>query len=107
MQAIETDVFSAWLKGLRDPKTRARIIVRLKRLLDGNAGDAKPIGGGLSELRLDFGPGYRVYFGQHGDALIILLAGGDKRSQDKDIKKAHALWAAWKEEQDGEGAQED
>jgi putative addiction module killer protein len=76
---------------LRDQKARARIDVRIRRLSLGNPGDVKPIGSGVSELRIDYGPGYRVYFSQRGPMLIILLAGGDKGTQDRDIKKALEL----------------
>jgi putative addiction module killer protein len=76
---------------LRDQKARARIDVRIRRLSLGNPGDVKPIGSGVSELRIDYGPGYRVYFSQRGPMLIILFAGGDKGTQDRDIKKALEL----------------
>jgi putative addiction module killer protein len=77
----QTLVFAAWLDGLRDRAARARIDVRLRRLSLGNPGDVKPVGQGVSELRIDYGPGYRVYFVQRGELLTILLAGGDKRTQ--------------------------
>jgi len=76
---------------LRDRKARARIDVRIRRLSLGNPGDVKPIGSGVSELRIDYGPGYRVYFVRRGPMLLILLAGGDKRTQERDIKKALEL----------------
>ena len=76
---------------LRDRQARARINARIRRLSLGNFGDVKPIGEGVSELRIDFGPGYRVYFVQRGQTLVVLLAGGDKRTQDRDIKKALKL----------------
>jgi putative addiction module killer protein len=76
---------------LRDREARARINIRIRRLSLGNPGDVRPVGGGVSELRIDYGPGYRVYFAQRGPMLIILLAGGDKRTQDRDIKKAREL----------------
>ncbi len=84
-------VYSRWFKGLRDRQARARIDVRIRRLSLGNPGDVKPVGKGVSELRIDYGPGYRVYFVQHGQALVVLLAGGDKDTQDRDIKTALAL----------------
>jgi len=87
----QTEVFSKWLSGLRDRQARARIQTRLDRLQLGLAGDVKPVGAGVSELRIDYGPGYRIYFSQCGQALVILLAGGDKRTQDKDIKIAQKL----------------
>ena len=87
----QTETFSKWLSGLRDRQARARIQTRIDRLELGLAGDVKPVGEGVSELRIDYGPGYRIYFVQRGRALIILLAGGDKRTQDTDIKKALKL----------------
>ena len=87
----QTETYAEWFASLRDQKARARIDVRIRRLSLGNPGDVKPIGGGVSELRIDSGPGYRVYFLQRGPMLIILLAGGDKGTQDRDIKKALEL----------------
>ena len=87
----KTVVFAAWLDGLRDISARARILVRIERLAMGNPGDAKPVGEGVSELRVDYGPGYRVYFTRCGRKVVILLAGGDKRTQVGDIKTALRL----------------
>ena len=87
----KTDLFYSWLCSLRDRKARARIGVRIDRLAFGNHGDVKPVGGGVSEMRIDYGPGYRVYFVRQGTALVVLLAGGDKRTQDRDIKTALEL----------------
>jgi putative addiction module killer protein len=87
----QTETYANWFDSLRDRKARARIDVRIRRLSLGNPGDVKPIGRGVSELRIDYGPGYRVYFVQRGPILIILLAGGDKRTQERDIKKALEL----------------
>jgi putative addiction module killer protein len=87
----QTETFSKWLSELRDRQARARIQTRIDRLQLGLAGDVKPVGEGVSELRIDYGPGYRIYFVQRGRALIILLAGGDKRTQDTDIKTALKL----------------
>jgi putative addiction module killer protein len=87
----KTDVFAAWLDGLRDMQVRLRVLVRIERLAGGNPGDVQPIGQGLSELRIDYGPGYRVYFTQRGSELVILLAGGSKGTQAKDIQTALAL----------------
>jgi putative addiction module killer protein len=87
----KTDVFALWLDALRDIQARARIQARIERLAAGNAGDVEPVGEGVSELRINYGPGYRVYFKQRGRELIILLAGGDKSSQAKDIKVALRL----------------
>ena len=85
--------FSEWLNGLNDRKARARVRVRLDRLSLGNFGDCRSLGGGLYELRIDYGPGYRVYFGEVGDRAILLLIGGTKRSQQRDITQARDLWA--------------
>ncbi len=87
----ETEEFKAWFKRLRDRGARSRIEVRVRRLSLGNPGDVNAVGEGVSELRIDYGPGYRVYFVRHGDVLIFLLAGGDKRTQDRDIKLALEL----------------
>ncbi len=86
-----TDEFAAWLDALTDLQARARIQARITRLALGNPGDVKPVGHGVSELRIDHGPGYRVYFVQRGRELIILLAGGDKRTQEVDIRTAVKL----------------
>jgi putative addiction module killer protein len=83
---------------LKDERARALIASRLDRLAFGNAGDVTPIGGGLSELRIDYGPGYRVYFQRRRNTVVILLCGGDKRTQDQDIKTAKRLAAEWSEE---------
>jgi putative addiction module killer protein len=88
VEVRQTEVYSQWFNALRDRQARARIDVRIRRLSMGNPGDVKPVGRGVSELRIDYGPGYRVYFIQRGDTLIILLAGGDKSTQDQDIKTA-------------------
>ena len=88
--------FTEWLEALKDRKARARIRVRLDRLRLGNLGDGKPVGAGVSELRIDYGPGYRVYFGQEGKRIIVFLCGGDKRTQDADIEKAQRYWAQYK-----------
>ncbi len=87
----KTDLFARWLDGLRDLKARARVQARIERLAGGNPGDVQPVGEGVSELRINYGPGYRVYFKQRGPELIILLAGGDKRNQAIDIKTALRL----------------
>jgi putative addiction module killer protein len=93
IEVRQTEVFAKWLFGLRDMRARARIQARIDRLESGNTGDAKPVGEGVSEMRIDYGPGYRVYFVRRGTELIILLAGGDKSSQSKDIRKALRLAA--------------
>lgn len=87
----KTDQFISWLDGLRDIRARARVQARIERLARGNAGDVEPIGEGVSELRIDYGPGYRVYFKKQGREVVILLAGGDKRTQTSDIKAAQRL----------------
>lgn len=94
-EIIKSDTFAAWLDGLEDLKARARIQVRIDRLALGNAGDSKRLTKQVSELRIDYGPGYRVYFTKKGSLLIILLCGGDKRTQDTDIKKAIRIAADW------------
>jgi putative addiction module killer protein len=87
----QTETFSAWLKDLRDARGRVKILARIQRLEDGNAGDVAPIGDGLSEMRIHFGPGYRVYYVNRGGELILLLCGGDKGSQQRDIEAAKKL----------------
>jgi len=92
----ERTPFTEWLSALRDMRARAQIEIRLRRVAVGNFGDCKPVGDGVAELRIDVGAGYRVYFGQHGKALVILLSGGDKASQQIDIKRAKEYWTDWK-----------
>jgi putative addiction module killer protein len=87
----KTERFARWIDGLRDRRARARIQARLDRLAEGNPGDVKPVGEGVSELRIDYGPGYRVYFKARGRTVVILLAGGDKRTQSQDVKIALRL----------------
>lgn len=99
-----TRTFDRWLKGLRDQKARAHILLRLDRLARGNPGQVAPIGNGLSELKIYTGPGYRIYFLQSGSELILLLCGGDKSTQSKDITAAQKLAGAWRADQKkGEG----
>ena len=90
-QLRKTQIFTEWIDGLRDTQGRARILSRIERLAAGLLGDVKPIGEGVSELRIDCGPGYRVYFKKQGREIIILLAGGDKSTQSRDIKTALKL----------------
>lgn len=97
IELIRSAVFDHWMKALRDRRAVTRIAARIDRLASGNPGDVKPIGGGLSEMRIDYGPGYRVYFMRRGPILIILLCGGDKANQERDIQKAYELAAEWKE----------
>jgi len=87
----KTDVFTKWLDNLGDTRARARVQARIERLAGGNPGDVKPVGSGVSELRIDYGPGYRVYFTKVGLEIVVLLAGGDKSTQDADIKQAIRL----------------
>jgi putative addiction module killer protein len=94
----KTDRFARWLDDLRDLRGRARIQARLERLAAGNPGDVAPVGEGVSELRIDIGPGYRVYFTRRGRALIILLAGGRKHTQANDIRTALRLARGLSEE---------
>jgi putative addiction module killer protein len=91
MEIRNTDDFEKWFIGLRDRKAVARIKSRIDRLQIGLLGDVKPVGEGVSELRIDYGPGYRIYFVQRGRELVILLAGGDKRTQKRDIERAREL----------------
>jgi putative addiction module killer protein len=89
----QTEAFSDWVQALKDERAKAKIAARIRRLAFGNPGDVSPVGRGLSELRIHYGPGYRVYFMQRGDVLIVLLCGGDKSSQAKDNTKAKAMAA--------------
>lgn len=88
---LETEQFATWIAALRDTTARDRILVRLRRLVRGNPGDVRPLGEGVSELRIHWGPGYRVYFVARGDELIILLGGGTKQTQARDIREALRL----------------
>jgi putative addiction module killer protein len=97
LDLIKSATFDRWLNSLRDPKAAARIQVRLDRLSMGNFGDVKPVGSGISEMRITYGPGYSVYFMQRGKVIVILLCGGDKSTQSKDILQAKAIAAEWKE----------
>ena len=91
IEVRQTDLFANWLRKLRDEQARARIQIRIRRLSLSNFGDVRPVGEGVSELRIDYGPGYRVYFQQIGSLLVLLLVGGDKKTQDADIVKAKKL----------------
>ncbi|MGH3346528.1 MAG: type II toxin-antitoxin system RelE/ParE family toxin [Nocardioides sp.] len=92
----KSDTFRSWLLGLRDRRASARIQSRIDRLEQGNPGDIKSLGGGLSELRINHGPGYRVYLLQRGDVLAVLLCGGDKSTQDQDIARAREMAKEWR-----------
>lgn len=91
LEIRKTDIYADWIDNLRDLQGRARILVRIERLAMGNPGDVKPVGEGVSELRINYGPGYRVYFTKQGHKIVILLAGGDKSTQAADIKTALRL----------------
>jgi putative addiction module killer protein len=91
IEVRQTGLFAKWLRKLRDEQARARIQIRIRRLSLGNFGDVRPVGEGVGAMRIDYGPGYRVYFHQIGDFLVLLLVGGDKKTQDADIAKAKKL----------------
>jgi putative addiction module killer protein len=91
IEVRQSEVFARWLGGLRDSRARMRINARIRRLSVGNFGDVKLVGDAISELRIDYGPGYRIYFVQRGETLVILLAGGDKSTQERDIARAREL----------------
>jgi len=97
IEIIQSETFKRWLSNLRDRQAIARINARIRRLSAGNLGDVKPVRDGISELRIDHGPGYRVYFFRHGVSVIVLLAGGDKRTQDADINRAIGIYKEWRE----------
>lgn len=96
MELVESAHFSRWFDGLRDLEAKDQILVRLTRIQAGNFGDSKPVGDGVSELRIAFGPGYRIYFTKEGRSVVLLLAGGDKSSQKRDIAKAKQILQEWK-----------
>ncbi|NWA28866.1 type II toxin-antitoxin system RelE/ParE family toxin [Pseudomonas gingeri] len=98
IEIIRSAVFSDWLSELSDSRARVRVQVRIDRMAEGNFGDVKSVGDGLSEARIDYGPGYRLYFTYQGRHLVILLCGGDKSSQRRDIKQASLIAKAWKEQ---------
>ena len=91
LEIRKTEAFARWLDGLRDVRARARVQLRIERLAAGNPGDVRPVGEGVSELRIDYGPGYRVYFKYAGREIVILLTGGDKSTQSADIRTALRL----------------
>lgn len=101
IEVYRTEEFDAWLGGLRDQRAVAKITTRIDRLQFGNPGDVEPVGEGVSEMRIHYGPGYRVYFTQQGNVVVILLCGGDKSSQKSDIKIAKALAAEIKDASNG------
>ena len=97
IELIKTSSFDRWLRQLRDIRAKARIEARIRRLSLGNPGDVKPVGDGISELRIDYGPGYRVYLMAKGPIIVVLLCGGDKGSQSRDIELAKSIALQWKE----------
>ncbi|EQC00362.1 type II toxin-antitoxin system RelE/ParE family toxin [Photorhabdus temperata] len=99
-EILKSHTFSDWLVGLKDIRAKMRILARVDRIAEGNFGDVKPVGNGVSECRIDYGPGYRVYFIQKGRQIVVLLCGGDKSTQDKDIKLALQLARSWEEQHD-------
>lgn len=98
VEVLRSSAFDRWLRGLKDRRSAARVKVRIDRLVEGNPGDVKPVGGGISELRINYGPGYRVYFMQRGEVVIVLLCGGDKSSQPRDIAEAQRIAAEWRKQ---------
>lgn len=102
LQVIRTERYASWARSVQDDRAAAKIAIRVDRLIHGNAGDVKAVGGGVSEMRIDHGPGYRVYFARRRNTLILLLCGGTKKSQETDIEDAKRLLADWKtNDQDG------
>lgn len=97
LEVRQTSIFKNWLDNLSDNRAAERIAQRIVRLQAGLLGDVKPVGEGVSELRIDYGPGYRVYFLRRGKVLVILLCGGDKRTQDRDVRVAKAMAKDWTE----------
>ena len=101
LTADDRSPFAEWLGDLRDRKVRARVMVRINRVRLGNFGDCKPVGGGVLELRMTFGPGYRVYLAREGQSVVLLLCGGDKGSQDRDIERARQHWNEYRSRDHG------
>lgn len=96
LEIVQSAEFESWFEGLKDLQARARITARIRRMSLGNPGDVKSVGAGVSELRIDYGPGYRVYFLQRGKVVAVLLCGGDKRTQQRDIRQALDIAKTWK-----------
>ena len=94
----QTPTFKKWMSKLRDIRAKARTLFRLTQVEGGNLGDYKSVGEGVLEIRIDYGPGYRLYFAKNGDSIVILLIGGDKSTQDRDIEKAKAIWRGMQDE---------
>jgi putative addiction module killer protein len=97
INVIRTKTLAAWLAGLKDRRAAARVTSRILRIEDGNFGDTKSVGDGVHELRIDHGPGYRVYFIRRGEIVVVLLCGGDKSTQSRDIDEAKRLARQWKD----------
>lgn len=95
VEVVRSGTFDRWLRKLKDRRAAARVRIRIDRLAAGNPGDVRPVGGGISELRIDYGPGFRVYYLRHGRQVIVLLCGGDKSSQDRDIEQAKRIAKDW------------
>ena len=102
VDVVRSSTFDRWIIKLKDRRAAARVLIRINRLAAGNPGDVKPVGGGISELRIDYGPGYRVYYLRQGDRLILLLCGGDKSTQSADIVAAHDIAQQWRANQGGD-----
>ena len=98
VEVIRSATFDRWLARLKDQRAAARVLVRINRLAAGNPGDVKPVGQGVSEMRINYGPGYRVYYLHDGDQVVLLLTGGDKSTQEADIRKAHQAAAEWRKD---------
>jgi putative addiction module killer protein len=98
MDVERTPEFAKWMLSLRDDRAKAKIALRIDRLLLGNPGDVEPVGGGVTEMKIDYGPGYRVYYGSRGKTFVVLLCGGTKKGQTGDIKQAKTIFASWKKE---------
>lgn len=96
VEVVASATFDQWLRKLKDRRAAARILIRVDRLAADNPGDVKPVGQGVSELRINYGPGYRVYFLREGNRLILLLTGGDKSTQNADIRTAHSIANTWR-----------
>ena len=107
VEIFQTDEFDKWLRKLKDKQGKARVLNRIDRLAHGNPGDVKPVGQGISELRVNHGPGYRVYYLKEGNRLILLLCGGDKSTQQQDIDKAKILAVAWRTDRESNGETDD
>jgi putative addiction module killer protein len=102
VDVVRSSTFDRWLRQLKDRRAATRVLVRVQRLAAGNPGDVKPVGGGISELRIDYGPGYRVYYLHEGERLILLRCGGDKSTQSADIAAARDIAQQWRANQGGD-----